>query len=142
MSQILRFEWVRFRSRWDLYVIIGVFSLLVLARESSAMAGVAALLDAPGIPEQAAESQRRILTGYSSGLSVATVINDSALFLVLLSGFLTCWTFGGEFASGTVRTALLSDPRRRRYLFGRLIGATALAWICVAATAAVGAVMP
>lgn len=142
MTRILRFEWVRLRSRRDLYVIIAVFSLLVIARESSTIREIASLLTAPGIPEEAAKSQRQMLAAYSSGSSIATVVNESALLMLLLTGFLTCWTFGGEFGNGTVRTALLSDPRRGRYLLGRLIGAAALGLICVAVVAAIGAGMP
>lgn len=142
MSRILWFEWDRLRSRRDLYLMVVGFSVLILARESSAIQEVGAILNLPQIPPEAAAAQRQVLAAYSIGSSVGTVVDNSAVLVFLVAGFLTCWTLGGEFASGTVRTALLSDPRRGRYLIGRLIGASAVAILCLVAAAAIGASMP
>ena len=142
MNRILSFEWARLRGRRDLYFILAGFALLVLLREAIALRDISSLLNDPGIPLEAAEAQRQALAAYSASASIGTVVINSAILLFLLSGFLTCWTLGGEFTSGTVRTALMSDPRRPRYILGRLVGAAALAVVVVLVSAAVGATMP
>lgn len=134
----MRLWWIRIWVRRETIAALIFFALLIAARELLAVRGLA-LIDAPeGADLGPAES----LAGYSVPASVGTVVLDSLPLLLAAAGFLTCWVIGTEFASGTVRTALVADPRRARYVISRLLVAAALSEVCLASVVLIAMVMP
>jgi hypothetical protein len=138
----LQFELLRLGSRRDLRIVVVGCLALILIRELLLLRDLAAMANDPALPSELRPLQRQYLAGFSSPAGVATVVSNTAFLLFAVSGFLTCWTLGSEFALGTIRTALVVNPTRWSYLMGRLAGAAIVSWLLLALTAVVGMSMP
>jgi hypothetical protein len=125
MIPAVRIEWQRLRSRLDIYVALLLFAVLVLVRQTLAITSIASMSFPRGatVPPEVYALQAEQLAGYALPTGIGTVVIDAFPFLLLVAGFLVCWTLGGEFSSGTLRTSLVANPERAPQLLSHLVGA-------------------
>lgn len=140
----LQIEVLRLRTRLDLYVVLLGFTVLVFLRQALAVSAIGSIEMLPGseVPPELLLDQARQLAGYTLPASIGTVLTDSFPFLAAISGFLACWTLGSEFTSGTVRTALATNPRRSAFFLAKLAGSFALAIAALMGTVIAGFAIP
>lgn len=143
--QELRVEWIRLRTRRDIQVVLLVIPVLTSLQYAASLSGeLAQLQTAPGVvlPPEVYRLQEITLSRYQFPHSILTVLLNSAPVVMLGAGLLAALSIGSEFAGGTVRTSLVFNGNRPRYLVGRVLGALVLVLLAIMLVLLMGATLP
>jgi hypothetical protein len=152
MGYLLRADWLRIRRRWDVWIIVlGIPALGLLAYVTGAMSAGNNQIQTSGdippefqlqIAAQAAAEKAFAALPYQFPQSIATMVEGTAMWLLLGAAYLAASLLGNEFSWGTIRNVALIQPGRLRYLAVRLAWLVALVLVAVGAVTALGAIAP
>jgi ABC-type transport system involved in multi-copper enzyme maturation permease subunit len=156
MRGLLYADWIRFRHRYDLWIIlVAVLLLAVLGFVSGATSAnsqpelppfdpsmppeMQALIEAQNAQIEAQMALMRDL--YVFPRSIVTVLEQGS-WLFLAAAFVAASWIASEFDWGTIRNVVLARPERGRFLAARLLALMAVMSVALVALGALGAVLP
>lgn len=145
LTRLLRIEWLRLGHRWDTTLILIAIPALASLQYVAALSGeIAQMQTVPGVvlPPDLIRLQEMTLARYQFPQSLVTVFVGSAPIVLLGAGLLTVISLGSEFSSATVRTSLIIDGGRSRYLFARMLGSLAIVGAMLVLVTIVSAMLP
>jgi len=140
---LLRADVIRLRGRPDAWVVALAVPLL------AALGFVGAYFDVPhhfgySTPSPPPEIVAAIAaerSAFAFPESLLTML-DSAPWVIIAAFFLASTTIGGEYAWGTIRTALLASSERRRFLASRFLALDVLAAAMIGALLVAAVILP
>lgn len=156
MSGLLHADWIRFRHRYDLWIIlVAVLLLGVLGFVSSAGSANSQLALPPLDPSMPPDVRAQIDAQnaqivaqmaavrdlYVFPRSIVTIL-DQGSWVFLAAAFVAASWIATEFDWGTIRNVVLGNPRRGRFLAARILSLIAVMTVVLVALAALGAVLP
>ena len=126
---------------------LALLGLAVVAYVSG-LSGAQQMHFAPGedVPPEILEDIRRQMVEqlalYAFPQSIGATLQNVQLLLLALLAYLAAALTSAEFAYGTIRTSLVANPDRRRFIAVRLLALAAIAVVLTAALVLIGAVLP
>ncbi len=156
MMGLLRADWIRFRHRYDLWIVLGaVLALGVLGF----LSGAGSAKSAPGLspidPSMPSELKTQIEAQNAQIVAQAAAVRDLYIFprsivtilqqgswLFMAAAFVAASWIASEFDWGTIRNVILAHPERGRILAARIIALVAVMTVALIVLAALGAVLP
>ncbi|HEX7591345.1 MAG TPA: hypothetical protein VF375_05285 [Candidatus Limnocylindrales bacterium] len=152
MGSLIRADWLRIRRRGDVWIsVLGIPAMALLAYVTGALsAGNAQIQTVGDLPPefrqqfdaQIAAQHAFAALPYQFPRSIATMVEGTAMWLLLGAAFLAASLLGNEFSWGTIRNVALIQPGRLRYLAVRLAWLVALVLVAFVAVTALGAIAP
>ena len=152
MGSLIRADWLRIRRRWDVWIIVlGIPALGLLGYFSGAMSAgnnqIQTVGDVPPEFQLQLAGQNAALHAFAAlpyqfPRSIATMVEGTAMWLLLGAAYLAASLLGNEFSWGTIRNVALIQPGRLRYLAVRLASLVALVLVAFVAVSALGAIAP
>jgi len=156
MTSLLVAEWLRFRRRYDLWIVLGGVVLLtafayISSATSAAQPVVFAPIDPTAPPEiramieaqnaQIALEMARLRDRYVFPLSIVTTL-ELGSWLFLATAFVAASWIATEFDWRTIRNVLLFEPNRDRVLAARLVALATVASGGIVVLLSLGALLP
>jgi hypothetical protein len=156
VSGLLRADWIRFRHRYDLWVILLAVLVLGVVSYASGVGSanspfqvepidptlppdVRAMIEAQNAQIVAQMAAVRDL--YVFPRSVVTMLVQGS-WLFMAAAFVAASWIATEFDWGTLRNVVLFEPRRGRVLAARIVSLIAVTLVALVALAGLGAAMP
>lgn len=156
MTRLVAADWIRFRHRYDLWIILAAVLLLGVVAYAS---GVGSASSGPALPPidpslppevqaqieaqnaQIAAQMAAVRDQYVFPRSIVTMLIQGS-WAFMAAAFVAASWIATEFDWRTIRNLVLVEPRRERLLVVRMISLVALATALIVALAALGAVLP
>jgi hypothetical protein len=156
MRGLLYADWIRFRHRYDLWIIlIAVLLLGVL----SFVSGAGSANSRPGLqpmdPSMPPDVRAQFEAQYAQIVAQMAAVRDLYVFprtivtmleqgswLFMAAAFVAASWIATEFDWGTIRNVVLACPQRGQFLAARILSLIAAMTVALLALAALGAVLP
>lgn len=156
MIGLVRADWIRFRHRYDLWIVLFAALLLgVLAYWSGAGSASRPTDLIPIDPTVPPDIRAQIDAQNAQFLAQAAAMRDEYVFprsivtmlaignwIFMAAAFVAASWIATEFDWGTIRNVVLAEPRRGRFLAVRVGGLAIASAAAIAALVALGAVLP
>lgn len=148
MRRLIRAEWLRLRRRKDLWFVCMALLGLAIVAYLSGLSSAQQMYFSPDedIPPEVIEDIRRQMAEqlalYAFPQSIGTTLQNVQLLLLALLAYLAAALTGAEFTYGTIRTSLVANPDRRRFIGVRLLALAAIGVVLTAALVLIGAALP
>lgn len=156
MTGLVRAEAVRFRRRYDLWIVLlGALLLGAFAYWSGATSANSPVPFQPIDPSLPPDAQAQIQAMNAELLSQALALRDQYVFprsivtmlgignwLFMAAAFVAASWIATEFEWGTIRNVVLAEPRRGRFLAVRVASLVVVSALAIAALIGLGAILP
>jgi len=141
MSALLGADWIRLRSRRDLWAVAAVLLTLTLVAYAGGLSSAIASTDLrpPDLPP-VDRSER--LAPFAFPQSILAAVQNGEFLTLVLAAYVASAVTGAEFGYGTIRTSLLARHDRVGFVVARLILVGALGLAAILLTTALGALLP
>lgn len=149
MIDLARAEWIRLRSRGDLWLVgLGVVALTIVGYVS----GIATPADVNFVPpgeevppdliRQWEAQARETLALHAFPNSIENGLQGGRILIYLVVAYLAAAFTGADFDYGTIRTSLVARGDRRGFIVVRLASTLVVALVLIAIVVALSIVMP
>lgn len=148
MTRLIRAEWLRLRRRKDVWFVCLALLALAVVAYVSGLSSAQQVYFSPGedVPPEVMEDIRRSMVDqlalYAFPQSIGSTLQNVQLLLLALLAYLAAALTGAEFAYGTIRTTLVANPDRRRFMGVRLLALAAIAVVLTGTLVLIGAALP
>jgi hypothetical protein len=156
MTGLVRADWVRFRHRYDLWIVLlGALLLGVFAYWSGATSANGPVPLEPIDASLPPDAQAQIRAMNAGLLTQVLAVRDQYVFprsivtmlgignwLFMAAAFVAASWIATEFEWGTIRNVVLAEPRRGRFLAVRVVSLIVVSALAIGALIGLGAILP